>query len=85
LATWSTPTQSGSTSVRLIVGGTVPVFTVSAVSAPSTPPAAPRQWPCMDFVDETSVRAAFASPSARRSVRTSPLSPTGVEVAWAFT
>ena len=63
----------------------MPSRIASAVRAASTPPAAPRQWPCIDFVDETIVRAATSSPRASRSARTSLRSPTGVEVAWALT
>ena len=35
----------------------MPSRIASAARAASTPPAAPRQWPCIDFVDETIVRA----------------------------
>src|SRR6266568_3002546 len=45
--------QSGSCSSTLIVGGRTPRAIARTVTAPSSPPAAPRRWPVIDFVDET--------------------------------
>ena len=36
---------------RLMVGGTIPRATVSAVTTASSPPAAPSRWPVMDLVE----------------------------------
>ena len=77
--------QSGSTVLRLIVGGMTPSFTASAVIAASSAPVAPMQWPCIAFVALTATRAATSSPSAILSIRTSLRSPVWLPPPWALT
>ncbi len=45
--------HSGSGSVKLAVGGRMPLRRASAVAAASRAPAAPRPWPCIDLVELT--------------------------------
>ena len=66
---------------RLMPGGSRSCTSAISAATASIPPAAPRQWPCEPFVEETGT----APSPARTSVRASAASPTGVEVAWAFT
>ena len=75
LATWSTPAHSGSTSRRLMVGGTTPSCRARAVIAASNAPVAPMQCPCIDLVPLTATREAASSPSASLSTRSSVGSP----------
>ena len=46
---------------------------------------APKQWPVAPFVEETGTFRAFSSPKACLMTRVSLASPSGVEVACAFT
>ena len=49
----------------------------------SIAPAAPKQWPVTDFVEETASLYAW-SPKTSLIARVSAASPSGVEVPWAL-
>ncbi len=77
-------TISGSCWVRLIVGGATRLCSASAVNAASIAPAPPSRWPVDALVAETTMSSRW-SPKTRRIAWYSAMSPTGVEVACAFT
>ena len=64
---------------------TTRVAMASTVTTPSSPPAAPRRWPVIDFVDETTSPFLACSPNTRLMAWHSATSPCGVEVPWVFT
>ena len=71
--------QSGSGSVRLIVGGRKPRDSASAVATTPAAPLAPCGWPIIDLVDEPGMRSASA-PNAARVQRDSIASFSCVDV-----
>ena len=67
---------------RLRVAGAIWSRRASTVKIASIPPAAPNRWPVADLVALIATLA-FA-PNSVLIAASSPLSPTGVDVAWAF-
>jgi hypothetical protein len=63
----------------LIVGGRTPSCTASTHIIASIAPAAPKQWPITDFVEETASLYAW-SPKTSLIAFVSAASPSGVEV-----
>jgi len=78
-ATMSTPSAAESGSSRFSVAGAIWSRSARAVKMASTPPAAPSRWPIADFVDVTTIFD--PRPKTPLIASSSPLSPTGVEVA----
>src|SRR3954471_21665623 len=76
---WTAASSSGSS--RLAVAGTICSRSARIVNTDSSAPAAPSRWPVWLFVALTS----GCSPIAPRMAAASAVSPTGVDVACAFT
>ena len=68
----------------MMVGGATERCIASTVMPASRPPAAPRRCPVIDLVDDTASLYAW-SPKTALIAFVSAMSPSGVDVPWAFT